>query len=148
VFNIIKNGQGGRYNGAISSWRINVLDDAGRTQFDRMMKLRDIDVHQGKSDGKALAAMIPIERSYDDNMWMHHQQPNYAALGISRPVTEHDNPDGSKVSSYDGLQSSVCLYIEIAGQTWEASNACAGFIAQLSQLVDSVDAADVRPLGT
>jgi hypothetical protein len=142
AFNIIRNGQGGRYKGAIARWRDNVLDDKGRTNFDRMMKLRDKDVHQGQSDGKALAAMIPIERSNDDNMWMHHQQSNYAALGISRPVTEHKNPDGSKVSSYDGLQSSIRLYIEIAGETWEASIACERFIAQLRELIDSVGAAN------
>src|SRR5580704_3284795 len=41
AFNIIRNGQGGRYKGAISSWREHVLDDKGRMQFNRMMKLRD-----------------------------------------------------------------------------------------------------------
>jgi hypothetical protein len=148
AFNIIRNGQGGRYKDAIRSWRENVLDETGRTQFDRMTKLRDIDVHQGQSDGKALGAMIPLERSYDDNIWMHQQQPNYAVLGISRPTTEHKNPDGSLVSSYDGLQSSVCLYIEIAAQTWEASKAYERFIAQLRQLIDSAGSANVPPLGS
>src|SRR5271168_3919151 len=148
AFNIIKDGQGSRYKGAIGSWRENVLDDTGRTLFDRMMKLRDNDVHQGKSDGTALAAMIPIERSSDDDAWIYQQQTNYAALGISRQATEYENPDGSTVSSYDGLQSSMHLYIEIAGKTWEASNACAGFIALLSQLVDSVDAENVPLLGS
>jgi hypothetical protein len=147
AFNIIKNGQGGRYKGAIKSWRMNVLDDAGRTQFDRMMKLRDIDVHQGQSDGKALGAMIPIERSTDDDAWIYQQQTNYAALGIRPTPAEHKNPDGSTVSSFDGLQSSMCLYIEIAGKTWEASNACERFIALLSQLIDSVDAENAPPLG-
>jgi hypothetical protein len=147
AFNIVENGQGDRYKGAINSWRMK-LDDMGRTQFDRMMKLRDIDVHQGKSDGKALGAMIPIERSYDDDAWMYQQQSNYAALGIRRPANEHTNPDGSKVSSYDGLQSSMHLYIEIAGKTWEASNACEQFIAQLRQLIDSVGSANAPPLGS
>jgi len=44
------------------------------------------------------------------------------------------------------LQSSFCLYIEIAGKTWEASKACERFIAQLNQLLDSVAAANVPPL--
>jgi hypothetical protein len=91
--------------------------------------------------------MVPIERNHDDDPWIYQQQPNYAALGISRPTNEHENPDGSTVSSYEGLQSSVCLYIEIAGQTWEASNACERFIAQLRQLIDSVGAANAPPLG-
>jgi hypothetical protein len=147
AYYIIKDDQGGRYRDAIHSWRINVLDHRGRTQFNRMMKLRDNDVHQGKSDGKALATLIPIERSIDGDGWMYQQQTNYAALGISRPVTEHKNPDGSTVSSYDGLQGSMGLYVEIAGETCEASNACERFITQLSQLIDAVSAANVPPLG-
>jgi hypothetical protein len=147
AFNIIENGQGDRYKGAIRNWRENVLDDTGRTQFDRMMKLRDIDVHQGKSDTKMLGAMISIERSSDDDAWMYQQQTNYAALGIRPTPAEHQNPDGSTVRSYDGLQSSMHLYIEIAGKTWEASKACERFIAQLSSLIDSVGAANVPPLG-
>jgi hypothetical protein len=91
-------------------------------------------------------AVGPIERSSDDDSWMYQQRPNYAALGISRPITEHKNPDGSTVSSYDGLQGSMCLYVEIAGETCEAFNACERFIAQLSQLIDAVGAANVPPL--
>jgi hypothetical protein len=148
AFNIIRNGQGGRYKGAISSYREHVLDDKGRMQFDRMMKLRDIDVHQGESDGTTLAAMIPMERSTDDDAWMYQPPPNYAALGIQRPSTEHTNPDGRTVSSYEGLQGGLCLYVEIGGETCEASNACERFIAQLKQLIDSVAAANVPPLQT
>lgn len=147
AYYIVMNDQGSRYKDAIHSWRMNVLDHRGRTQFNRMMRLRDNDVHQGRSDGKTLATLIPIERSGDDDVWMYQQQPNYAALAISRPVTEHKNPDGSTVSSYNGLQGSMCLYVEIAGETCEASNACERFIAQLSQLIDAVSAANVRPLG-
>jgi hypothetical protein len=130
---------------AIQGWRKNVLGELGCRQFNRMMKLRDNDVHHGRSDGKTLPTMIPVERSSDD-AWMYQQRPNYAALGISRPVTEHENPDGSTVSSYDGLQGSISLYIEIAGETCEASNACERFIAQLRQMIDAVGAAIVSPL--
>ena len=91
--------------------------------------------------------MISIERSSDDDVWMYQQQQNYAALGIGRPVTEHKNPDGSTASSYDGLQGSMCLYLEIAGETCETSNACERFIAQLSNLIDAVEVATVPPLG-
>ena len=144
AYNIINDD---RYRDAIYSWRMNALDHKGRTQFNRMMNLRDIDVHQGRFDGKTLATMIPMERSSDNDGWMYQQQPNYAALGISRPVTEHENPDGSTVSSYDGLQGTMCLYAEIAGETCEASSACERFIAQLSSLIDAVEAANVPPLG-
>jgi hypothetical protein len=139
--------QGSRYKDAIHSWRINVLDLKGRKQFNRMMGLRDIDVHQGRSDGKTLATMIPFKRSDGDDAWRYQQQSNYAVFGIRPPVTEHKNPDGTTVSSYDGLQGSMCLYVEIAGETCEASNACERFIVQLSQLIDAVGAANVPPLG-
>jgi hypothetical protein len=36
-----------------------------------MMRLRDNDVHQGRSDGKTLATLIPIERSSDDDAWIY-----------------------------------------------------------------------------
>lgn len=142
AYYIIEGDQGGRYEEAIHSWRMNVLDHPGRTRFNRMMRLRDTDVHQGRSEGKALPAMIPIERSSDDTS-MYQSQP----VGTGRSVTEHKNPDGSTVSSHDGLQGSMHLYVEIAGVTWEASNACERFIAQLNQMIDAVAAAKVPPLG-
>ena len=148
AYYIIKDDHGSRYRDAIHSWRMNVLDHTGRTRFKKMMKLRDNDVHQGRSDGKTLSTMIPIERSSDDDSWMYQQQPNNAALGIRRTATEHKNPDGSTVSSYDGLQGSMCLYVVIAGETCEASNACERFIAQLSNLIDEVEAANVPPLSS
>ncbi len=125
---------------------MNVLNQEGREQFNKMMKLRDKDVHYGRSEGKMLPTMIPMERGGDGNALMYHQQPNYAALGIRRSVTEHKNPDGSSVSSYYGLQGTMSLYVEIAGDTCEASNACERFITQLSQMIAAVSAANMPPL--
>jgi hypothetical protein len=147
AFYTIMNEHGRRSKDAIHGWRTNELGELGCRQFNRMMELRDNDVHRGLSDGKTLPKMIPVERSSDDDAWMYQQRPNYALLGISRPVTEHENPDGSTVSSYDGLQSSMSLYIEIAGETCETSNACERFIALLRQMIDAVGAAKVSPLG-
>ena len=145
AYNIIYDDQAGLYRDAIHSWRMNVLDYKGRTQFNRMMKLRDKDVHQGRSEGETLPTMIPIER--DRDVWMYQQQPNYTLLGIDRPVTEHRTPDGNTVRSYDGLQGTMSLYVKIAGETCEASNACERFKNQLSQLIDALNAANVPPLG-
>jgi hypothetical protein len=131
---------------AVRNWQMNVLDQKGRTQFKRMLKLRDNDVHFGISDGKTLPTLIPIEPSSGDDAWMFQQQPNYAALGIVRPANEHKNPDGRIVSSYDGLQGSMGLYVEIAGETCEASDACERFITQLRQMIDAVSAANVPSL--
>ena len=147
AYYIIKDDQGNCYKDAIHSWRMNVLNHKGRTRFNRMMKLRDNDVHQGRSDGRTLPAMMPIERSSYNDVWQNQPQPNYAALGIGPPVTEHKNPDGDTVSSYEGLQGTMCLYVEIAGETSEASSACERFITQLSSLIDAVEAANVPPLG-
>lgn len=145
AYYIVRDDQGGRNKNAINSWRLNVLDHKGRTQFNRMMRLRDNDVHYGRSDSKALSTLIPIERRGDD-AWMYQQQANYAALGISRPVTEHKNPDGSTVRSYDGLQGSMSLYVQIAGEICDASNACERFITQLNHLIDTVSVAKAPPL--
>jgi hypothetical protein len=146
AYYVLEGEQGRIYKDAIHSWRMNVLDAKGREQFNRMMRLRDIDVHQGRSDGKTLGTMIAIERGHDDDSCIYQPPPNYAALGITRPMTQHINPDGSTASSYDGLQGSMCLYVGVAGETCEASNACERFIAQLSQMIDAVDAANVPPL--
>jgi hypothetical protein len=108
-----------------------------------MMALRDNDVHHGQSDGKTLPKMIPLERSND--AWMYQPLPNYAALGILPVPTEHKNPDGSTVSSFDGLQGSKSLYVEIAGEICEGPTVCERFIAQLSSLLDAVQGANVPP---
>jgi hypothetical protein len=96
---------------------------------------------------KTLAAMIPFERSNDADTWMYQPQQHYAAVGIGRPVSEHKNPDGNIVSSYEGLQGTMCLYIEIASETCEASSACERFMGQLSSLLDVVglERATARP---
>lgn len=147
AFYIIDQDQRGRPKGAIHSWRMNVLDERGRRQFNRMMELRDTDVHQGRTEGKALPTFIPIDRGFDDDWGMYQQRPNYAVLGITRPMTTHTNPDGSTVSSYDGLHGSLALYVDVAGETCEASKACERFIAQLRQLIDTVSAETVPPRG-
>jgi hypothetical protein len=136
AFYIMQDGQRGRYKTVIRDWRSKRLDQTGRAQFNRMMALRDNDVHHGRSEGKALATLIPVVRSTIEDAWMYQQSPNYAALGITRPVTEHKNPDGSIVSSFDGLQGSIGLYVEVAGEICEASNACERFITQLTQMIE------------
>jgi hypothetical protein len=54
AYYIIDNDQGRRYQAAIHSWRMNVLDIPGRTHFNRMMNLRDIDVHQENPTARRL----------------------------------------------------------------------------------------------
>jgi len=144
AFYTIMDEHGRSSKGAIHSWRMNVLGELGCMRLNRMIELRDNDVHFGLSAGKTLSTMIPVESSGADG-WMYQQQPNYAVLGISRPVTEYEDPDGSTVSSPDGLQGSVSLYVEVAGETWEASNACERFIAQLRQMIDAVADATASP---
>jgi hypothetical protein len=61
--NIVKDAECGRYRDTIRLWRTTALDDKERTQFNRMAKLRDIDVHHGLSHGGALATFIPARVS-------------------------------------------------------------------------------------
>ena len=124
---------------AIHRWRMSALDSRGRAQLNKVMNLRDTDVHHGISEGRTLPAMIPIERSSDG--WMYQQRPNYAVFGISPPATEHKNPDGTIVSSYDGLQGTMQLYVDVDGEPLEASNVCERFIVQLGSLIEAIEAA-------
>src|SRR5262245_31249322 len=41
---------------AVRDWRMDALDQKGRARFNKMMSLRDNDVHHGLSEGKTLAA--------------------------------------------------------------------------------------------
>src|SRR5262245_47502278 len=75
AFYIISNGP---YEDAIRNWRMTALDDKGRAKLNKMMNLRDTDVHYGLTEGKTLASMIPMERSNSDNSWMYQQRQNYA----------------------------------------------------------------------
>jgi hypothetical protein len=129
----------GPYKDAIHNWKMSALDSRGRAQLNRFMELRDTDVHHGISEGRTLAAMMPMERSND--AWMHQQRQNYAVFGIRPPATEHKNPDGTTVSSYDGLQGTMQLYVDVDGETLEASNVCERFIAQLGSLLEAIEAA-------
>lgn len=62
---------------------------------------------------------------------------NAALLGPA-PMTEHLNPDGSKVSGR-ALRGSIGLYIDIGGRKVEATTACAGFIEQLRSLLNAAE---------
>jgi hypothetical protein len=137
AFYIISNGP---YKNAIRHWRMTSLDDRGRARMNKMMNLRDTDVHHGLSEGKTLPAMIPIERNGSGDAWMYQQRPNYAVFGVSPPETTHENPDGAIVRSYDGLQGTMCLYLDVDGETCEASNACEWFIAKIGSLIDAIRA--------
>ena len=86
AFYIAERDQRGRSKGAIHLWRANVLYEIGSRQFNRMMLLRDHDVHHGLTEGKALPTLIPIERGSNDDGWMYQQQPNCAPRGITRPA--------------------------------------------------------------
>jgi hypothetical protein len=104
AFYIISNGP---FKNAIRHWRMTSLDDRGRARLNKMMNLRDTDVHHGLSEGRALPAMMPIERDGSGDAWRYQQRPNYAVFGIRPPETTHENPDGTTVRSYGGLQGTL-----------------------------------------
>jgi hypothetical protein len=121
----------------LADWKMNALDQDGRTQFNRMLNLRGTDVHFGEIPAVVLPKMVPMAGNYDP-----YQQSHYnAVLFGPRPVTEHVNPDGTTVRAYAGLQGSAGLYIEVGGARLEAITVCVWFIHQLRSLVRAADAA-------
>jgi hypothetical protein len=69
-----------------------------------------------------------------------HSHCNAALFG-PRPLTEHENPDGTTVRA-PALQGTVGLYIETGGSRIEATTACTGFIVQLRSLLEATTAAE------
>jgi hypothetical protein len=50
------------------------------------------------------------------------------------------------VSSYDGLFGTMALYVDVAGETCDAANACERYIRQLRQMIDAVSTGNAAPL--
>lgn len=115
-----------------SGWRNNSLDQDGRTRFNAMLNLRDRDVHYGDAEAETLPKMI----EFPDNGSMYNRHS--AALFGPAPMTEHINPDGSKVSAR-ALRGSIGLYIDMDGRKVEATTACAEFIEQLRSLLHAAE---------
>lgn len=116
------------FQAQMADWRARILDNDGRAHFNRLMNIRDRDVHYGEVPGEALAKMIPLpEQSF-------FEYRNQSIFSPS-PVTEFINPDDKMVSGRRGLQGSVGLYITIGGKRCEAADACDHFIAYLGALI-------------
>jgi hypothetical protein len=113
----------------IADWRNGALDAEGRAHFNRLMNIRDRDVHFGEVPGEALAKMIPIS---DQGSFYEYRNPGIFG---PNPATEFVNPDDKTVSGRRGLQGSVGLYITIGGKRCEATDACDHFIAYLQGLI-------------
>lgn len=134
-FILFKTG-GLKFKDVESDWRNRSLDQTEKTRFNKMLYLRDRDVHFGDVSGEALATMI--ESDDIDSMYVQHN----AAIFGPAALAEHVNPDGSTVRAR-GLQSSVGLHIDIGDKKYEAATACAHFIQQLRTLIAATEAAAI-----
>jgi hypothetical protein len=69
----------------------------------------------------------------------------YGHPGLGPPsMTEYTTPDGTKVSAR-ALHGTVGLYVDLAGERYEASKACELFIKQLRALMQA--AISLNPTG-
>ena len=119
-------------------WRANLPNGNTTAKFNRMVNLRDDDVHYGETGAQPLQKYVKYE--YSANPTPNHHAIHYAAVGGSAPVMEEVNPDGKKVSGFH-LRGTVGLYLDLDGGTVEATTACREFINQLRSLIDVTKAA-------
>lgn len=94
-----------------------------RAFLNRMIKLRDDDVHFGELDATSLNAYVDATTV-----------PGVTIMGSPDAFVEMENPDGQKVRA-TALMGVQALYIDHAGQRIEATAACRQFIALLRDLV-------------
>jgi len=144
VFYVLEKNGGTKFKETQRRWRAEVLkEDVERFKFNRMVRLRDGDVHFGTIGAEALQKWVE-EDWRNQNRSSYYYQPDVynAALFGPRPVIEEVNPDGATVRA-TVLRGSVGLYIEQHSQRVEATTACREFISQLRSLLHAVKAGEV-----
>jgi hypothetical protein len=109
-----------------------------RSFLNRMMSLRDTDVHSGMLDAASVDTHVDAARV-----------PGVTVFGPPGVFVEGQNPDGSTVRAA-ALMTVQALYVEHAGKRIEATVATRHFIALLRDLVEHFNrrrtaASDVGP---
>jgi hypothetical protein len=121
AFYVLRDHTGDSFNREHRRWRMSRSQD-DRAFLNRMISLRDDDVHSGVVDATSYHSYIDAETV-----------PGVQVFGPG--VVELENPDGTRVRGRV-LMGVELLYIEHAGQRIEAGRACQQFIALLGHLVD------------
>ncbi len=135
VFYTLEKAAKPRFTDIESAWRKNQANDQERARFNRMIRIRDDDVHFGESGAEPLPAAIPAEPSEFQN-YVHHN----SALHGPAATSKRTNPDGTEVTAAV-LRGTRRLYIQLNGQRVDATTACREFIGQLRSLQAAVAAA-------
>jgi hypothetical protein len=107
-------------------WRSRLLE-AQRSDFGKMIGLRDDDVHRGSTGAEPLPKVI-AERPTAQQMFFGADE-----------VVEMENPDGTKAKG-SALRGALGLYIEQQGRRVEATVACREFIEDLRSLLEEMKA--------
>jgi len=101
-----------------------------REEFNRMISLRDADVHYAKPGAQALRKFVAEDRSrYATSFY------NAAIFGPA-PVAVETNPDGAQVSG-PVLRGTIGLYIDSPKGPVDAENACRVFVDRLHSLLQA-----------
>ena len=124
VYEVLKKTSGTTMREVERQWR-EKLPEPGR--FDRMMKLRNRDVHLASTEAESLPKYIPEDSS------------RYMVFGNMR-LDEMENPDETKVSG-SAFRGTFGLYLKQQGRRVEAATACREFIDQLGSLLEAMKVA-------
>jgi hypothetical protein len=106
--------------------------DPSVVPLEKMGELRDDDVHHGGIDATALPKLAEDNSMRDAPEDFFAHNPN---LFGQAPVTEHENPDGTRVAA-TALLGSMGLYLDHEGRHIEATTVCRDLIQQLHWLVN------------
>jgi hypothetical protein len=123
AFYVLRDGAGRAFEKQHKRWRRTRTQEE-RTFLNRMIRLRDDDVHAGTMKATSLDKFVTAHS--------FHRVMTFDAPGEA--MIEEKNPDGSTVRG-PALGTVPTLYIDHAGKRIEATTACQQFIALLSDLV-------------
>jgi hypothetical protein len=132
AFYVLRDGTGRAFDRQHKKWR-QTRTQKERAFLNRMIRLRDDDVHRGTLDATT------FDKFVDARMFSAVHRFDYSGDAL----VQETNPDGTTVRA-PGLTMLPALYIEHAGQRIEATTACQHFIALLSDLVEYIKRVTTR----
>ncbi len=134
AYEVLRKTGGTTFRGAQDRWR-SQLPEPEWARFERMMKLRDRDVHFASTETESLPKYVEDDRSRH-----RRRRGGFShSFGSTGPdaLVEMENPDGTKVSGHV-LQGTVGLYLKQQGRRVEAATACREFIDHLGSLLEAM----------
>jgi hypothetical protein len=129
---VLKKAPGRQYTHIKEKW-LKERNDPEGVRFDRMIQIRDDDVHLGTTGATPLPKYIEEDQRSNPYMVQNYNDETLFGLPV---VPEETNPDGRKVSA-PILRGTVGLYLDHDGvRLVEATTFCRDFIGLLRSLLE------------